>query len=282
MTPPRSRVPTGLLVVAILLAPVLAGACAGGPSPGRGGDAGWSALERPRPEPLQGAQRVTVAEFLVVGSESWSLEGGEIGPGLALSELVAADLLRRRDVHFVERRRFAAAAEQVRRGRSRPPGAPVVGRSPGADLILAGSWALADSTTAALSLHLTKAETGDVVRSWRVETPRNADPVSLARATTGSLLLQLEEMDRRPPWDDPLDRSGAVVAPSRYRPAGVPTVAVGDFARGLAAEERYAWEAARRAYEAALAAGGEGFFEARAALARIARLRAGGTLGAND
>jgi hypothetical protein len=49
---------------------------------------------------------------------------------------------------------------------------------------------------------------------------------------------------------------------------------------GLEAEERWDWEGARRGYQAALAAA-PGFLEAEAALARAARLRNGGTLGAN-
>lgn len=279
MAPSRSSFRPALLLVSLAVA-ALSGGCAGGPSPG-GTGGGWDALLAPRPEPLQGAPRLTVSEFLIVASGSRGLESGA-DPGLTLSELVAAGLLRRSDVHFVERRRFSRAAERVRRGLPRPSGAPPVGRSPGAELILAGSWAPVDSGTAALSLRLTDAETGDVVRSWRVETPAEADPVSLARTTTGSLLSELDQMDRMPDWDDPLEARGTVVAPSTYRRAGVPVEAVSSFARGLAAEERYAWEEARRAYESALEAGGEGFFEARVALARIARLRAGGTLGASD
>lgn len=275
------------LAAAATLGPLLA-ACAGGPSPGESAAEGtadesvWEALREPRPEPLEGTARVTVSEFLVVQSTNWGLGSGEVGPGLTLSELVAADLLRRRDVHFVERRRFSRAADRVRRGLPRPSGAPPVGSSPGAELILAGSWAPSDSASAVLSLRLTRAETGDVIRSWRVETPPEADPTSLARAVAGSLLRELEAMDRRPGWDDPLEDRGVVAAPSGYRDTGIPVGAAVAFARGLAAEETYDWEEARVAYQSALEAGGQDFFEARVALARIARLRAGGTLGAND
>ena len=53
--------------------------------------------------------------------------------------------------------------------------------------------------------------------------------------------------------------------------------ALQSFLRGLAAEESWDWEGARRGYQAA--ASDPGFFEAPAALARAARLRLGGTLG---
>jgi hypothetical protein len=53
------------------------------------------------------------------------------------------------------------------------------------------------------------------------------------------------------------------------------------FARGVAAEDVFDWEAARRAYQRARQLGGQGFFEPDVALARVARLRAGGTLGAS-
>lgn len=278
----RHLLPASAVVLAASLAFT---GCASGPSPGDAGPADesvWEELLEPRPEPLPGAVRVTVAEFLVVQATDWDLASTPVSPGLTLSELVAAGLLRRRDVSFVERRRFSEAAERARRGLPRPSGAPPVGRSPGAELILAGSWAPADSATGVLSLRLTEVETGNVIRSWRVETPPGADPTSLARATTGSLLEELGTMDRRPGWTDPLRSRNVVTAPARYRDTGIPVGAVVAFARGLAAEEAYDWEEARAAYQTASEAGGEAFFEPRVALARIARLRAGGTLGASD
>jgi hypothetical protein len=48
------------------------------------------------------------------------------------------------------------------------------------------------------------------------------------------------------------------------------------------AEDWFDWEAARRAYQGAMEIAGTAFFEPDVALARLARLRAGGTLGASD
>ena len=62
-----------------------------------------------------------------------------------------------------------------------------------------------------------------------------------------------------------------------YQPSEISIQDVERFLRGLAAEELWNWEGARRSYEAATAS--PGFLEAEAALARTARLRTGGTLG---
>jgi hypothetical protein len=196
---------------------------------------------------------------------------------LGVSALVAAGLLQRQDVNFVERRRFAAAAEAERRGRPRAPGAPPVGESVGAEFILSATWSSLGLDSAYLDVRLSNAETGDVVGKRRVATPNDADPTSIARTVVGSLLTILGDLDRRPAWNDPMPAS----APPAYRPSGVPTVAVNDFLRGLASEDRWSWDSARAGYEAALQAAGQGFFEASAALARTARLRLGGTLGAS-
>ena len=81
------------------------------------------------------------------------------------------------------------------------------------------------------------------------------------------ILEVLDGLNRRPAGDDP---ESNVRDPGRVAPD-----AVANFLRGLAFEERWRWEDARAAYQAAV---GGGFPEAEAALARTARLRLGGTL----
>ena len=236
----------------------------------------WDALERPRPEPLQGATGVTVSEILLLG-DPWGIES-PVPTAIGIQELISAGLLRRRDVNFVERRRFAVAAEQERRGQPRPRGAPPVGVSPGADLILSGSWAPLGADSAYLDFRLLRAESSEVAATFRRTVPAGADPTSLARSVTAGLLETLASLESLPRWQDPIGEA----APAQYAESGVPLAAVAAFFRGVAAEDRYDWEGARRAYQAARDAGGSAFFEAGAALARIARLRAGGSLGAGD
>lgn len=261
----------------------LAVGCAGpggGAPEGPGPEEAWESLRSPRPEPLDGATRVTVSDLTLLGQGRWS-ESLPVPAALGLQELVSLNLLRRRDVHFVERRRFARAAERERSGRPRPEGAPPVGRSPGAELVLTGTWVPAGGDSASLDLRLTDAESGEVVRSWRTATPADADLPSLARAAAGGCLRALEEMQRRPDWDDPLRSSTLQPAPAEYRTASVPAAAVEAFLRGLEADDRYEWERARTEYQRALEIGDPGFFEPDVALARAARLRTGGTLGAS-
>lgn len=262
------------LVAALAL---LGAACAGA---GTGGtpESVWRSYLEPRPEPLPGATRLSVGAFQIVPDDGWAA-GTALTAGEGLQELVGTELLRRRDVCFVERRRFSRAVERERRGLPRPPGAPPTGRSPGAELILFGNWLPAGTDSAALSLRVTEAETGIVLRSWRVATPRDADAVSLARTATGSLLAVLDSLGRRPEWSDPMDPGDG--APRSFRRAGVPPEAVEAYFRGAAAEDRHDWEGALRGYGAALDLGGPGFREPGVALARVARLRAGGSLGAS-
>lgn len=263
----------------------IVGGCAGGTGtagagggPGAGG--GWESLREPRPEPLSGAARITVAELAVLGQGRWS---GDlpVSPSLGLRELTSLNLLRRRDVRFVERRRFSRALERERSGRERPEGAPPIGRSPGAELVLTGTWAPAGADSAYLDLRLTDAESGQVVRTWRTPTPAEASLPALARAAAGGALEAVDALDRRPEWDDPLRSGDLRPAPPEYRPVDVPPEAVTAFLRGLAAEDRFEWETARREYQRAIEAGGADFFEPEVALARAARLRAGGTLGSS-
>lgn len=274
-----SRHPSRLAptILFLLLVPLLA-SC-GGTGAGEAGTAAapapgsWNELARPRPEPLPDAPRVTVAEFLLLEERPWGLEA-PISSALGLAELVSAGLLRRRDVEFVERRRFSRAAERERQGLPRPEGAPEVGVSRGHQWLVMGNVApLGDSIY--VDLRLIHAETGANRAGWRLSLPGSAEPVGLARRVVGSLLNQFRQLDMSPAWEDPV--TGA--APDGYRPTGIAPAAFAAFMEGVAAEEEYYWEGARRAYLRAIRLGGEGFFEADVALARVARLRAGGTLG---
>ncbi len=265
---------------ALLLLFFVSGGCAGGgggahvaPSATRTPENLWEALREPRPEPLPDAPRVTVSEILLL-DDPWGLET-PIPTALGIQELVSAGLLRRRDVEFVERRRFSHAAELERQGRPRPRGAPPVGTSPGAEMALAGSWAPSGPDSAYLDCRLTDPETGRVLYTFRQATTPSADPTALARSITAGILRTLEEAGRLPTWSDPLPGT----TPERFSPSRVGLVAVAAFFRGVAAEDRYNWEGARAGYQEALDLTGAEFPEARAALARVARLRAGGTLG---
>jgi hypothetical protein len=246
-------------------------ACASGgasapPAPAAASDAEWQALLAPRPAALAGAPRVAIGTLTV----------GE-GDAVLLTELIAAGLLRRPDLQFVERRRFAEAAERERRGLPRPPGAPPVGTSPAAELLLTGTLSPTLGDSAYFDLRLIDPATGGARTAWRVGVPRGADPTALARRVTGSLVAALATLGSLPAWNDPV----ADAAPRAWRGSGVSAAAADSFARGVAAEDAYDWEAARRAYQRARQLGGDGFFEPAVALARVARLRAGGTLGAS-
>jgi hypothetical protein len=245
--------------------------------PARASEVEWQALAMPRVAPLVGAARVSVGEVQILTEDPWRLGGG-VGVSLGIAELVAAGLLRRGDVHFVERRRFAAAAEDERLGRVRPAGAPAAGVSLGAEFILSAAWSSVGGVGAFLDVRLANASTGAVVKTWRASTVAAPDPTGLARLVVSGLVNALREMERLPSWTDPV----AAAASASYQPSGVPQVAVESFLRGLAAEERWNWEGARVGYQSAIVAAGAGFLEAEAALARTARLRAGGTLGASQ
>jgi len=258
-------------------AALTAGACAGGAGGATpaapnvpASDAEWRALALPRPEPLDGAVRIALAGVELPPESPWSLRSS-LSPDLALSELVVAGLLRRRDVELVERRRFNAAVDAERAGTRRPAGAPPAGVSRGADMLATVVW-LPLGAQASLEVRLSRPQTGAVAVGRRRMIPSDADPVAAARAVVATILEALEELGQRPAWNDPVIDA----APSEYRASGVSTASVELFLQGLAAEERWNWEAARRSYEAAARGG---FFEAEAALARTARLRTGGTLG---
>ena len=246
------------------------GAAANGGGAGTASPEEWRALREPRPEPLPGAVRLTVSPVRFAGSFPWP-DAVRVGPEIGVSELVAANLLRRRDVHFVERRRFDAAATAERRGDPAPPNRPPAGVSTSAELELVVTWLPSTPGDANLEIRLSRLQTGDVDATTRVVVDRNADPVTVARSVVSATLDLLDEVGRLPEWD--AGAVGANVEPGDR----VSTEALRHFLRGLAFEETWSWEGARRGYQQALVAD-PGFHEARSALARTARLRLGGTL----
>lgn len=252
------------------------GAGPGGLPPRGGPETKWSAWNRPRPDPLPGAVRISVGEIAMDG-DPWRL-GSPGAAALALQELVSAGLLRRRDVHFVERRRFMAAVERERQGLPAPPGAPPVGTSPGAEMVLQGTWTRLAPAGEFFEGRLVETASGRLLRGFRIPIPPGTDPVALGRTVVGRILEFLDETDRRPPWEDPV----ASAALRELRPSGVPLRAVARFLEGTLAEDRYDWEGAFQGYYGALQEGGPEFFEAETALTRAARLRAGGSLGVGD
>lgn len=264
------------LRLATAVALVGAGACASG---GPGGtaadapDAAWQALATPRPAPVSGAVRLSFSGVELPRQPPWAFPG-TVGAELGLSELIVAGLLRRSDVDFVERRRFSAAAQAERAGSPRPPGAPRAGLSAGPELVASGVWLSLPGGQVSLEVRLRDSETGALVGSERRAIPATAGPVGAARSVVAATLAALDELGRLPVWDDPLDTAAA---PATYRPTGVTDARLRAFLMGLAAEERWNWEAARRFYQ--VAAEEPAFFEAGVALARTARLRLGGTLG---
>ncbi|MFQ5537100.1 MAG: hypothetical protein ACE5GJ_06570 [Gemmatimonadota bacterium] len=236
-------------------------------------EAQWRALATPRPTPLEGAARVSVGRVEILAEPGWNLASAD--PALVVSELVATGLLARRDVYFVERRRFAAAAERERRHLPDPAGAPPAGVSPGAEFALQATWSEVGTGRGYLEVRLVEAADGRVVAARRATTDPDADAVAVARGIVREGLRALGEMGRLPAEGGQNATAGGTAAVVR---SGIPDAAVSAFARGLMAEERWDWEAARRGYQAALG-GAPSFVEARAALARAARLRLGGTLG---
>lgn len=260
--------------IAVLGATLFVASCGGGGLRGSvpPSEVEWRSLASPRPTPLPGAVRLSLASLQLSAAPPWP-DAAPLPPSLGLSELMTTGLLRRADVQFVERRRFAAAVQAQRSGARRRTGTPAAGASPGAELVATVVWVPIGAERASVDVRLAEAETGAVVGADRVVVPADADVVGLARTAVGAILGVLDHIGRRPAWDDPLPTS----APREYVASGVPSEALARFLQGLAAEEEWQWEPAREAYQAAQRS--VGFFEAGAALARTARLRNGGTLG---
>ena len=262
---PRARTQRTLGCLLLLLIGASAG-CGGSGS----GSSDWESIAAPRPSPLDGAPRVMVRNIEV--------EGGAEDPGATVSlpetleELIGAGLLRRRDVHFQERRRFLEAVRNEEAGVPRPRGAPPIGTSAGTEVLLSGTWRV---DRAQVALRLVDVETSEIIRSGVAEVPLDAEAVSVARVMVGWMTQMLEEQGRIPAWDDPIPAS----APPSYIHADVPPLALEHFRRGVEAEDGYDWEGARVAYQAASEISHGRFFEADVALARVGRMRSGGTLG---
>jgi len=235
-------------------------------------DAEWLRLADPRPQPLPGATRISLAGVELATGAPWRLTS-PVPVDMGISELVVAGLLRRPDVEFIERRRFSVAVDAERSGSGRARGSPPAGVSRGAELVAVAAWLPLGRGQSVIEVRLTDAQTGAVAAAKRQTVPADADPVGTARAVVAVILATLDDLGRLPSWNDPLEAS----APASYRPTGIPESAVEAFLRGLGAEERWNWEAARRSYQSASSV--TGFFEADVALARTARLRLGGTLG---
>lgn len=161
-----------------------------------------------------------------------------------------------------------------RRGQRRPPGAPPAGVSPGAEYVATAVWIALVPGRSTVELRLADASTGRLEGSARVTLSGDPTPVRVARSVVTAILEALDDLGRRPAWQDPLDVAGGMTGGE-----DIDETAVVDFMRGLAAEEVWSWEDARRGYQAASSEAT--FFEATAALARAARLRTGGTLGEN-
>lgn len=266
----RAHLSTALVVA-------LAGCASGGPPPldtdDAPGEAAWRALATPRPTPIEGAPAIAIAGVDVAGLRTAeAMKPGAAPADVAVLELIAAGLLRRRDVEFVERRRFTAAEEAERRGVPRPAGAPPVGTSPGPDILVEVSWLEVGGTSTA-DIRLMDPTSGEILSSDRMVVPPGAGAIGFARRATRAILSGAHEIGNVPAWSDPIS-----AAPNWLTP-GIPSAAFAAFRVGTAAEDRYEWEDARRAYLRAREAGGAAFIEADVALARAARLRTGGTLG---
>ncbi len=267
---PRLRVP-GLRLAAGLCLVLAAQGCASGSSSrvdsdSRIDEAAWAALATPRPTPAAEAPRITVIDG-VAAMARWTGLGDE--PGFALAELVAAGLLERTDLHFVERRRFGPAARAAQLGESPAADQPPIGSSP------APQWGVTVAFTRAgdaarADLTLTDFATSEVRDAWSFPLPAEADPVGVARVAIRSLadrLAALDDGDAPATWTE-----------TPWTESGVEPAAVAYLLRGVRAGDRWDWDAAGRDYRSALSAAQGDFPEAEAALRRAARLRAGGTL----
>ena len=258
------RTPAWFAVAVTVAIAGCGGGRAGSPGEATASESEWRALSHPRPVPLSGAARVAVSDVEFLGAYPWR-GPGTVTASLGVAELVVTGLLRRRDVHFVERRRFSAAAEAERAGIPRPRGAPAAGVSESADYATTAVWITLGPSQTTVEVRLAALESGRIAGATRVAVPSDADPVTLARTIVRGVVEVLDDMDQLPTWTDPRSES-----------ASVSEEALRHFMMALAAEEIWDWEAARRGYQAAAA--DPSFHEAEVALARTARLRLGGTL----
>lgn len=252
-------------------------ACGGGAgfdTPAPATEAEWRALRTPAPTALPDAPSITVLDLTVVGS--WP---GDVPSNTSLSvgvsELVTAGLMRRADIDFVERRRFTPAAEAQRQGLRRPAMAPPPGVSRSVDYAVQATWVATTPDRSSAEVQLVDPATGVVVGGTRRALTGPIDAVRLSRSIVMAALELIDEETDRPAWEDPL--RGEMNADG---PSGVAEAAIANFFAGVAAEDLWRWEAARRGYQAAAA--DPAFHEAAVLLGRTARLRFGGTLAENQ
>ena len=270
----RTRVGHRLRVVAAVLAVgVVIGGCAsaGRVSPTPLTIEEWTALATPRPEARPSAAHVSIGGIEIVGDLGWP-PGADTSLEFVVEELVAAGLLRRGDVRFVERRRFTRAARLERMGAERPAGAPPVGVSAPADFLASATWISFSAERSTIEVRLANSTTGGIAASTRIELEHQATVLDVSRGVVGGVLEALDRLGRLPRWEDPLAGSDGTTGSVE-----VEQEALLAFAAGLAAEDAFQWERARMGYQSALR--DERFHEAGVALARTARLRLGGTLG---
>ena len=273
MIRPRTSVRSGRLATLAGLV-VLAACSSGGPGASPEGSAApndaWAGLAVPRPDPLDGAPRIAIAEIGVAGSTLGLPEGDATA---AVTELVVAGLLERTDVRFVERRRFVPAADLARRGATPPAGQPPVGSSESPEWLLTGTVLMVPGGSGGrLALVLTEVESGGQRATWTVDLDgARADAVGLARSVVALALEGLRAEGLAP--------SGAPLPAFAVDGPPIPPSAVSAFLSGVRAGDRWDWEAARAGYQRAIREGAGGFAEAGVALRRAARLRAGGSLG---
>lgn len=237
----------------------------------------WRALRTDPVEALPGAPALSVYEVRLGGA--WGGPGAEHEAlAIGVTELITAGLMRRADVDFVERRRFAPAAEAIRLGRTVSPRQPEPGVTRPVDYMVQATWLPIPGGEATVEVQLVDPASGEVVEGARAEVRRDADPVLVARVTVATALRLVDRRATRPSWNDPLAR-GAAMNANVTGSSGVSESAIRHFLDGVSAEERWNWEGARRGYVAA--ATDPSFHEADTLLGRAARLRLGGTLAEN-
>lgn len=268
--------------VAISLALALVG-CAStpGPSPSSASDvasdAEWRALRTAPVVALPGAPTLSVYEVRIGGA--WSGPGADHDAlSVGITDLIAAGLMRRADIDFVERRRFAPAAEAARLGRTASARQPEPGVTRQVDHVIQATWLPLPGGDATVEVQLVEPSTGEVVDGMRATLPRSADPVRVARTVVATALTLVDRQTTRPGWGDPMN-VGSNGSANADGSSGVSPTAIRHFLDGLAAEDRWNWEGARRGYQ--VAAADASFHEARTLLGRAARLRLGGTLAEN-
>lgn len=268
------RLPLPTLLALTALGTALWAACSGpgirAPADGYS-DRSWLALLAPRPTPRAEAPRIAIDR--VSGADG-------ILESVGMAELVLLRFLNRTDIWVIDRRRLSLAAARTRRGLPRPPAAPALGQTPEIQFVVRATLGPPEAGMRPLNVRLVEAVTDRVRATWRDSVAEGASAVALARAVGTALERGLAE-------EGLLAGSGEEAkvthAGEGWSGAAIlsPEEAFRAFMEGVVAEDRYNWVAARAAYTRARTLGGPTFVEPLRALGRVARLRAGGTLGAS-